>query len=98
MTHNETLNVAALGAFFALASLALLIGLGGTAYIALCRALDVAADRRARRAARTHDTLTAAAIDDTVTTALNSACCEPWWTSAGTEHDPACPRQARRAP
>ncbi|MFJ5259115.1 hypothetical protein ACIQAC_01390 [Streptomyces sp. NPDC088387] len=32
--------------------------------------------------------------DDTVRDALNAACCEPWWASAGAEHDPVtCTRK-----
>jgi hypothetical protein len=26
---------------------------------------------------------------------LNAACCERWWTSLATDHDPACPNQRR---
>lgn len=33
-------------------------------------------------------------IDDAVAIALADACCELWWTSAGTDHDPAtCTRK-----
>lgn len=28
---------------------------------------------------------------------LNSACCERWWTSLATDHDPTCPNQTRRS-
>ncbi|MEU3256138.1 hypothetical protein [Streptomyces sp. NPDC006997] len=89
MTHDQTLHIAALGAVCALAGLALLIGLGGAAYVAICRARDTYTDRRARRAARAQ----AAAIEDTVTRALDAACCETWWVSLGAAHDPACPHQ-----
>lgn len=39
----------------------------------------------------------ATAIDDAAAVALNDACCEQWWTSAGAEHDPACPRRENRS-
>lgn len=26
---------------------------------------------------------------------LNAACCERWWTSLATDHDPTCPNQQR---
>ncbi|MFE9441150.1 hypothetical protein ACFYO2_19550 [Streptomyces sp. NPDC006602] len=26
---------------------------------------------------------------------LNAACCERWWTSRATDHDPTCPHQRR---
>lgn len=28
-------------------------------------------------------------------TELNGACCDRWWTSAGTDHDPICPNSHR---
>lgn len=44
----------------------------------------VGAERRARRLALADEV--ALALDD---------CCETWWTSAGTQHEPACPNYAR---
>lgn len=93
MTPDQTLTVAALGGLVALLGLALLLGLLAAVYTAVCRAIDTRNDRQARHAARTQHT---AAIDDTATTALNDACCEPWWTSCGTDHDPTCPNQTRK--
>jgi len=43
---------------------------------------------RAERHARTNKTAEAA---------LNEACCERWWTSLATDHDPTCPNQQRSA-
>ncbi|MEU0991091.1 hypothetical protein [Streptomyces sp. NPDC005953] len=31
------------------------------------------------------------AIDDQITIAIAGACCEVWWTTAGTSHAPYCP-------
>lgn len=28
---------------------------------------------------------------------INTACCERWWTSLATDHDPTCPNQTRRS-
>ncbi|MGW4030769.1 hypothetical protein ACWEFL_15860 [Streptomyces sp. NPDC004838] len=47
------------------------------------RAAAVRAERAARPAGRISYT-------DLVTALLNSACCEHWWTSRGTQHDPDC--------
>lgn len=44
----------------------------------------VLAERHARPAAPAHD-------------ALAEACCERWWTSLATDHDPQCPNQQRSA-
>ncbi|EPD63157.1 hypothetical protein [Streptomyces sp. HGB0020] len=33
---------------------------------------------------------------DAAAIALNDACCERWWTSAGTDHEPTCPRNETR--
>jgi hypothetical protein len=96
MTPNQTLSVAAIGAFLALVGLLVLIGILGTVYVAVCRAIDTRNDRRARRAARTRHIQATTAADDAVTIALNSACCETWWTSTGTHHDTACPNHTRK--
>ncbi|MFD6324221.1 hypothetical protein ACFWOL_15425 [Streptomyces sp. NPDC058442] len=37
------------------------------------------------------------AIDGAVAVALAGACCEMWWTSAGTEHDHQCTRKDQTA-
>lgn len=37
------------------------------------------------------------ADDDVVRAELDAACCEPWWTSCGTEHDVTCPRRVPRS-
>ncbi|MFJ4199716.1 hypothetical protein ACIP2Y_08785 [Streptomyces sviceus] len=39
----------------------------------------------------------AAAADDIVRAELDTACCERWWTSCGTDHDSACPRRVPRS-
>lgn len=88
-------SLTALGIAIFLGTLAALVTLGATAYVAVCRALDTRTDRRARHAARTQHTQAATAIDDAVTIALDDACCETWWTSTATDHDPSCPNQPR---
>ncbi|MFE7273015.1 hypothetical protein [Streptomyces sp. NPDC057623] len=51
-----------------------------------------AAMAQAERAARPPDPRPA--IDGIVAIALAAACCERWWTSAGTDHDPTtCTRK-----
>lgn len=35
--------------------------------------------------------------NQTAEAALNEACCERWWTSLATDHDPNCPNQQRSA-
>jgi len=35
--------------------------------------------------------------DDIVRAELDTACCERWWTSCGTDHDSACPRRVPRS-
>lgn len=37
------------------------------------------------------------AIDETTAVALAAACCERWWTSAGADHEPACPNYQHRS-
>lgn len=93
MTYDHSMTGLLISA--ALGITAALIILWSGAYVALCRALDTRTDRRARRAARTRHKSTPAA-DDTVTLALNDACCERWWTSCGFHHDPTCPRTSHR--
>lgn len=93
MTYDHTLTGLYISA--ALGLMAALITMWSCAYIALSRALDTRTDRRARKAARVRHTRATAAHDDTVTTALNDACCERWWTSCGFQHDPTCPNQTR---
>ncbi|WP_328778645.1 hypothetical protein OIE52_45870 [Streptomyces canus] len=39
----------------------------------------------------------AGAADDIVRAELDTACCERWWTSCGTDHDSACPRRVPRS-
>jgi len=39
----------------------------------------------------------AQAADTIVRAELDTACCERWWTSCGTDHDSACPRQVPRS-
>lgn len=91
MTYDHTLTVLLISA--ALGITATLIILWSCAYVALGRALDTRTDLRARRAARTQHTRRITAHDDTVAIALNDACCERWWTSCGTHHEPTCPHQ-----
>ena len=38
-----------------------------------------------------------ARYDARVDQALAAACCEPWWTSCGIQHDLTCPNQHRSA-
>lgn len=89
-------SLTALGIAICLGVLAALVTLGATAYVAVCRALDTRTDRRARQAAHTHHVASTAAIDDAVTLALDDACCETWWTSTATDHDPTCPNHTRK--
>lgn len=45
-----------------------------------------------------HVPIGATAADDAVALDLAEACCERWWTSAGTEHDTVrCTREGHRA-
>ncbi|MEU0941515.1 hypothetical protein ABZ379_01785 [Streptomyces canus] len=37
------------------------------------------------------------AADDIVRAELDTACCERWWTSCGTDHDSTCPRRVPRS-
>ncbi|MFF7445412.1 MULTISPECIES: hypothetical protein [unclassified Streptomyces] len=37
------------------------------------------------------------ATDAVVRAELDAACCEPWWTSCGTQHDVACSRRVPRS-
>jgi hypothetical protein len=39
----------------------------------------------------------ARAADDIVRAELDTACCERWWTSCGTDHDSTCPRRVPRS-
>ncbi|NUP19856.1 MAG: hypothetical protein HOZ81_28010 [Streptomyces sp.] len=96
MTYDHTLTGLYIAA--ALGITAALIILWSAAYVALCRALDVRTDQRARRAARAQHVQRDLATEDTVALALNDACCERWWTSCGFHHDSACPNQARKEP
>lgn len=53
---------------------------------------DVRAD--AERAARLHDRQEQRSLRDAAD-ALEHVCCERWWTSLGTDHDPTCRHQQR---
>lgn len=85
MTPNETFNVAALGAFFALTALLALIGLLATVYTAVSRALTAREDRKARRHTQPEP---ADDIDTAIAATLHSDCCDTWWATAGARHDP----------
>jgi hypothetical protein len=37
------------------------------------------------------------AADDTVRAEADTACCERWWTSCGTDHDTTCPRRVPKS-
>jgi hypothetical protein len=39
----------------------------------------------------------AGGADDIVRAELDTACCERWWTSCGTDHDSTCPRRVPRS-
>ncbi|MGC0343513.1 hypothetical protein [Streptomyces sp. SLBN-8D4] len=39
----------------------------------------------------------AGAADDIVRAELDTACCERWWTSCGTDHDSTCPRRVPKS-
>lgn len=51
---------------------------------------------RAERAARPAGADTDAS-DGAVAVAFAAACCEQWWTSAGTDHEPTCPNHQHRS-
>lgn len=88
MTPDQTLNVAAIGAFFGLVIFAALVGLLAAVYVAVCRAIDT---RKARQAIRAQEAEPVDAIDDVVAVALAGACCEPWWATCGLHHAHTCP-------
>jgi hypothetical protein len=44
-----------------------------------------------------HVLVGATRADDEAALALNDACCERWWTSAGAEHDQTCRTVTRRS-
>jgi hypothetical protein len=52
---------------------------------------------RAERDARAGSRPTTDAVDAVATVALAAACCEPWWASAGADHDPTCPNHQHRS-
>ncbi|MEU0409505.1 hypothetical protein ABZ307_17040 [Streptomyces griseorubiginosus] len=39
----------------------------------------------------------AGAAEEIVRAELDTACCERWWTSCGTDHDSTCPRRVPRS-
>lgn len=41
--------------------------------------------------------LGAGAAEEIVRAELDTACCERWWTSCGTDHDSTCPRRVPRS-
>lgn len=105
MTLDDTLTAFAIAA--ALGAAAALIILSATAYLMVCRAIE--AHRRVR--GRHHDTAAAeqdqAAIEQAdhdpqpmldAIRHLHDACCERWWTSLASDHDPTCPTQTRKEP
>lgn len=59
---------------------------------------DAKAESRANveRAARVRDNAERRAIREAAD-ALQHVCCERWWTSLGTDHDPICAKQRRAA-
>ncbi|MEU9553993.1 hypothetical protein [Streptomyces fumanus] len=64
--------------------------------IAVVRETVLAEERRAagRRAGRTAPVRRPAEAE--VRAHLDTACCERWWTSCGTDHDTGCARRVRR--
>lgn len=90
MTPDQTLNVAAVGAFFGLVIFAVLVGLLAAVYVAVCRAIDTHTARQAVRAQQPEPE-PEPAIDEAVAVALAGACCEPWWTTCGLHHAHTCP-------
>jgi hypothetical protein len=110
MTLDDSLTGLQIGVFLALAGALLL--LWAAAYTMACRAIE--AHRRVRRrgddtGAQEHQDAAAepAGHDPAATqaqawldaiTELDQACCERWWTSLATDHDPTCPNQTRKEP
>ncbi|MFJ5059046.1 hypothetical protein ACIP96_06455 [Streptomyces nigra] len=86
-----------------LLALATLVIAAAVAYLTVCKAIE--AHRRVRRGAgRTDDYEEPADHDPAAAqlqawadalTELDAACCERWWTSLATDHDPTCPNQQR---
>ncbi|NEB03647.1 hypothetical protein [Streptomyces sp. SID13726] len=50
-----------------------------------------------RRALAERELRAAGPADDVVRAELDTACCERWWTSCGTDHDSTCPRRVPRS-
>ncbi len=44
-----------------------------------------------------HVPIGAQPADDQAAIELSCACCERWWTSLATDHDPTCPHQQPRS-
>ena len=59
--------------------------------------LEDALRREAIRAERDARMYGRPADNGVAAVALAAACCEGWWVSAGTEHDPTCPRRTPRS-
>ena len=69
--------------------------------IAVVRECVICDQRRAlaemRRRAAAQGGPGAGAADDIVRAELDTACCERWWTSCGTDHDSTCPCRVPRS-
>lgn len=58
---------------------------------------SVLGDQRRALAEMHRRTVVLGATDDIVRAELDTACCERWWTSCGTDHDSTCPRRVPRS-
>ncbi|WP_432193790.1 hypothetical protein [Streptomyces sp. bgisy027] len=103
MTLDDTLT--AFEILLLLCGAAALIILWAGAYLMICRAIEAHRHLRGRH----HTTTTAeqdqAAIDEAghhpepmldAIRHLHDACCERWWTTLNTHHDPTCPNHTRK--
>lgn len=103
MTLDDSLTALAIAT--TLGILAALTILTATAYLMVCRSIE--AHRRVRSR---HDHTAAAEQDQAAIEQaghdpqpmldairdLHEACCDRWWTSLATDHDPTCPNQTRK--
>ncbi|WP_406262534.1 hypothetical protein OIA45_39670 [Streptomyces chartreusis] len=103
MTLDDSLTALAIATF--LGAAAALTILSATAYLMVCRAIE--AHRRVRGR---HQHIAAAEQDQAAIEQadhdpqpmldairdLHEACCDRWWTSLATDHDPTCPNQPRK--
>lgn len=109
MTIDDSLTALGIAIFLAFAGA--VVFLWAAAYTMVCRAVEAHRRLRHRRGNVEHaqehqDAATEPADHDPAATQvqaaldalneLDTACCERWWTSLATDHDPTCPNQTRK--